>query len=147
MVQRSVRNAPPSTKQHFLYSLDFPRHQAASTFSGVDAVSLAFYGRQRDRNSTRSTGTPKRNRSSCFRAAAEKGAHLNKARCPLMASVSFVSIAWLLTSILSSQMRMKTCALNGSGKMFGLHSTWERASTSQRTYRDGTFRGGRGVTR
>lgn len=48
---------------------------------------------------------------------------LNNARCCLMASVSFVSIAWLLTSILSSQIRTKTWALKGSGKMLGLHST------------------------
>lgn len=47
--------------------------------------------------------------------------------CCLMASVSLVSIAWLLTSNLSSHMRTNTCALNGSGKMFGLHSICGRA--------------------
>lgn len=45
------------------------------------------------------------------------------AMCSLMESVSLVSIAWLEMSTLSSHTRTKTWALNGSGKMFGLHST------------------------
>lgn len=49
-----------------------------------------------------------------------------------MASVSFVSIAWLLTSILSSQMRTKTWALKGSGNMLGLHSTWHGQQSNKR---------------
>lgn len=50
-----------------------------------------------------------------------------------MASERLVSIAWLLTSILSSQMRTKTCALKGSGKMLGLHSTWGLAHNGMAT--------------